>query len=264
MLCASTAAVAGPYPVGYAIDNGLGAGNARVLSETILAYLTVTLVTRGCTDYRVNIMTSVAMGIIYDLRKSLFDRLQSRSLVSYSRYSVGRVITRAINDVETLRDFLTWAVLAITRDLFTLVLIIFIMLGMDVRLAAWLFGRPLIFPSLGLSAFALVLDHRENRAAGDRGAFDRRCERTRRIQLPGARAKPCCAANAAFGGRVAHRSERGGLDLPDRGDHVGCPCHSRASVRDHAHRLARPAARPDKSGVGYGGRDRHVPGAPSG
>ena len=75
------------------------------------------------------------MGIIYDLRKSLFDHLQKLSLGFYSRYSVGRVITRLINDVETLRDFLTWAVLAITRDLFTLAMIIFIMLEMDVRLA---------------------------------------------------------------------------------------------------------------------------------
>jgi hypothetical protein len=30
--------------------------------------------------------------------------------------------------------------------------------------AAWLFGRPLIFPSLGPSAFALVFDENENRA----------------------------------------------------------------------------------------------------
>jgi len=29
--------------------------------------------------------------------------------------------------------------------------------------AAWVFGRPLIFPSLGPSAFALVLDEDENR-----------------------------------------------------------------------------------------------------
>jgi hypothetical protein len=31
-------------------------------------------------------------------------------------------------------------------------------------LAAWLFGRPLIFPSLGPSAFGMVLDEKENRA----------------------------------------------------------------------------------------------------
>jgi ATP-binding cassette, subfamily B, multidrug efflux pump len=135
MLLASAAAVAQPYLMGVAIDKGLSGGNLVVLRNTLLAFLGVTVVTWVCTLYRINIMTRVAMGIIYDLRKSLFTHLQKLSLSFYSRYSVGRVITRAINDVETLRDFLTWAVLAITRDIFTLALIIFIMLEMDVRLA---------------------------------------------------------------------------------------------------------------------------------
>ncbi len=135
MLAASAAAVAQPYLVGVVIDKGLGAGNQLVLRNTLLELLGVSIVTWTGTLFRINIMTAVAMGIIYDLRKSLFAHLQKLSLGFYSRYSVGRVITRAINDVETLRDFLTWAVLAITRDIFTLALIIFIMLKMDVRLA---------------------------------------------------------------------------------------------------------------------------------
>ncbi len=144
MLCASAASVAGPYLVGYAIDKGLpapvpqvqmGAGDAIILRNTLLVFLGMTVVQWVGTYYRVNIMARVAMGIIYDLRKSLFDHLQKLSLGFFSHYSVGRVITRAINDVETLLGFLTWAVLAITRDIFTLALIIFIMLEMDVRLA---------------------------------------------------------------------------------------------------------------------------------
>ena len=96
MLCASAASVAGPYLVGYAIDRGLTAGNALVLRYTVLAYLGVSIVTWVGTYYRVNIMTRVALGIIYDLRKSLFDHLQKLSLAFYSRYSVGRVITRVM------------------------------------------------------------------------------------------------------------------------------------------------------------------------
>ena len=159
MLCASAASVAGPYLVGYAIDKGLGAGDAFILRNTLLAFLGVTVIQWVCTYYRVNIMTAVAMGIIYDLRKSLFDHLQKLSLSFYSRYSVGRVITRAINDVETLRDFLTWAVLAITRDIFTLALIIFIMLEMDVRLAL------LTFTVLPVMVLITVLLRRASRAA---------------------------------------------------------------------------------------------------
>jgi ATP-binding cassette subfamily B multidrug efflux pump len=159
MLCASAASVAGPYLVGYAIDKGLGAGDGIILRNTLLVFLGMALIQWLGTYFRVNIMARVAMGIIYDLRKSLFGHLQSLSLGFYSRYSVGRVITRVINDVETLRDFLTWAVLAITRDIFTLAMIIFIMLEMDVRLAL------LTFIVLPVMAFITVLLRRASRLA---------------------------------------------------------------------------------------------------
>jgi ATP-binding cassette subfamily B multidrug efflux pump len=159
MLCASAAAVAGPYLVGYAIDKGLGAGNGMLLRNTLLVFLGVAVVQWVGTYFRVNIMARVAVGIIYDLRKSLFAHLQKLSLGFYSRYSVGRVITRVINDVETLRDFLTWAVLAITRDIFTLALIIFIMLEMNVRLAL------LTFIVLPIMVVLTILLRRAARAA---------------------------------------------------------------------------------------------------
>jgi ATP-binding cassette subfamily B protein/subfamily B ATP-binding cassette protein MsbA len=159
MLIASAAAVAGPYFVKIAIDSGLNAGNAVVLRYTILAYLVVSVVQWVGTYYRVNIMAWVGQSIIYDVRKKLFTHLQELSLGFYSRYSVGRVITRAINDVETLRDFLTWAVLAIARDVFTLALIILVMLDMNVRLAL------LTFSVLPIMVLITILFRRASRAA---------------------------------------------------------------------------------------------------
>ncbi len=41
------------------------------------------------------------------------------SLSFFSHYSVGRLIVRVINDVNVIRQFLMWAVLAIARDFFT-------------------------------------------------------------------------------------------------------------------------------------------------
>ncbi|MFA5872637.1 MAG: ABC transporter ATP-binding protein [Anaerolineales bacterium] len=159
MLIASAASVAGPYFVKIAIDSGLNAGNAVILRYTILAYLAVSVVQWVGTYYRVNIMAWVGQSIIYDLRKKLFTHLQELSLGFYSRYSVGRVITRAINDVETLRDFLTWAVLAIARDVFTLALIILVMLDMNVRLAL------LTFSVLPIMILITIFFRRASRAA---------------------------------------------------------------------------------------------------
>lgn len=150
MFCASAASVAGPYFVKIAIDSGLSLRNYDVLLYTVLAYLVVSVIQWVCTYYRVNIMAWVGQAVIYDLRTTLFNHLQQLSLGFFSRYSVGRVITRVINDVETLRDFLTWAILAITRDIFTLVLIIFVMLDMNMRLALLTFS---VLPFMALATF---------------------------------------------------------------------------------------------------------------
>ncbi|MHB8908391.1 MAG: ABC transporter ATP-binding protein [Syntrophales bacterium] len=159
MFSASAAAVAGPYFVAIAIDDGLAPKNPGVLLYTVLAYLAVSLIQWVCTYYRVNIMARVGQAVIYDLRTTLFDHLQRLSLGFFSHYSVGRVITRVINDVETLRDFLTWAVLAVTRDIFTLALIIAVMLDMNLRLAL------LTFSVLPVMALATILFRRFSRTA---------------------------------------------------------------------------------------------------
>ncbi|MCX6034966.1 MAG: ABC transporter ATP-binding protein, partial [Chloroflexi bacterium] len=122
-------------------------------------YLAVSVIQWVGTYYRVNIMAWVGQVIIYDVRKKLLSHLQELSLGFYSRYSVGRVITRAINYVETLRDFLSWAVMAIARDVFTLALIIFVMLDMDLRLAL------LTFSVLPIMVLITILFRRASRAA---------------------------------------------------------------------------------------------------
>ena len=159
MFSASAAAVAGPYFVKIAIDDGLTAKNSAVLLSTVLAYLAVSLVQWVCTYWRVNIMARVGQAVIYDLRTTLFNHLQRLSLGFFSHYSVGRIITRVINDVETLRDFLTWSVLAVTRNLFTLALIVVVMLDMNLRLAL------LTFSVLPVMAAATILFRRLSRRA---------------------------------------------------------------------------------------------------
>jgi ATP-binding cassette subfamily B protein/subfamily B ATP-binding cassette protein MsbA len=135
MLITSLAAVAGPYLVKVALDDGLRAGSLETLRTAALLYVVAALIHWGTIYLRVNLMARVGQSIIFDLRARLFEHLQKLSLSFYSRYSVGRVITRIINDVGVLREFLTWAVLAIARDLFTLVFIVIAMLAMNLRLS---------------------------------------------------------------------------------------------------------------------------------
>jgi ABC-type bacteriocin/lantibiotic exporter with double-glycine peptidase domain len=127
-------AVAGPYLVKIAIDDGLGTGSIAILRQTVIIYLVIAVIQWIATFIRVNLMAQVGQSIIYDLRSQLFTHLQDLSLSFYSHYSVGRVITRVINDVGVLREFITWALLAVARDLFALVGIVIVMLSMNLRL----------------------------------------------------------------------------------------------------------------------------------
>jgi ATP-binding cassette subfamily B multidrug efflux pump len=135
MLVSTVSSVIGPYLVKVAIDDGLMARNPVALRNAVLVYLVAAVVRWGFIYWRVKIMARVGQSVIYDLRKTLFAHLQKLSLGFYTRYSVGRVITRVINDVETLREFITWAVLAIARDLFALAGIVIAMLALNLKLS---------------------------------------------------------------------------------------------------------------------------------
>lgn len=159
MLFATLSAVIGPYLVKVAIDDGLVAGNLAVLRNTVLIYLGAAVLRWAFIYLRVNIMAQVGQSVIYDMRKQLFEHLQNLSLSFYSRYSVGRVITRVINDVETLREFITWAVLAIARDLFMIAGIVVAMLALNVKLSL------LTFITIPLMVFATYIYRRSARFA---------------------------------------------------------------------------------------------------
>jgi len=154
MLGTATASVLGPYFVKQAIDEGLAKNNLIALRNTAFAYLAVASAQWVLIYVRVNMMARVGQSIIYDLRRSLFEHLQALSLSFYARWSVGRILTRVINDVETLRDFITWAILAMARDLFVLVGIVFAMLKMDTKLSL------ITFSVLPLMILATILFRR--------------------------------------------------------------------------------------------------------
>ena len=134
MLIGSATTVAGPYLVKQALDEGLAKGSLPALSQAVLLYLGANLIQWAVIFLRVFIMARVSQSYIFDLRERLFAHLQRLSLSFFSRYSVGRVITRVINDVGVLREFITWAILAVARDLVVIVGIVGAMLLMDWRL----------------------------------------------------------------------------------------------------------------------------------
>lgn len=84
--------------------------------------------------------------IIYDIRRSLFSHLQRLSLSFFDRNPVGRLVTRATNDVEALNEMFTSVLVNLFKDFFILIGIILIMLQLNVKLALITFiTLPVIF-----------------------------------------------------------------------------------------------------------------------
>lgn len=127
--------VAAPYFVKVALDDGIAANDPQRLLQAVLLYVLVGIAQWCSIFFRFRIMSRVGQSIVYDLRAKLFEHLQALSLSFFNRFSVGRLITRVINDVNVIRDFLVWSILAIVRDLLVLIGILVIMLSMDVRLS---------------------------------------------------------------------------------------------------------------------------------
>ncbi|HEY5728833.1 MAG TPA: ABC transporter ATP-binding protein, partial [Anaerolineales bacterium] len=135
MIIVTAASVAGPYFVKLAIDDGIGKRDLSALGAIAITYFVVAGVQLVTNFFRVRIMSRVGQHVLYDVRTAMFDHLQKLSLSFYNRYSVGRVITRVINDVGTLREFVTWAVLAIVRNSLAIVGTLIAMVSLNFRLS---------------------------------------------------------------------------------------------------------------------------------
>ena len=146
MFFAMSAYIAGPYLIKVALDSGVAAGDVGALQHAVAFYLLASVAFWIGTFARVRLMAVTGQSIIYDLRRELFDHLQSLSLGFFSRYAVGRLISRVINDVGVLRELITWAVIAVFRDIFDIFGTTVAMLVLDWQLTLLsLLVLPLIF-----------------------------------------------------------------------------------------------------------------------
>jgi len=140
MIIVTASAVSWPYFVKLAIDDGITKNDPVALKKIALSFLAVSIVQLVTNFFRVRIMSRVGQHVLYDVRMAMFHHLQNLSLSFYNRYSVGRVITRVINDVGTLREFITWAVLAIVRNLLGIIGTFLAMLTLNLRLSLLTFA----------------------------------------------------------------------------------------------------------------------------
>lgn len=107
----------GPYITKIAIDRYVSAKDLHGLDLMALAYLGV--VVCGFIVLFIQTYTTEYIGqrAMHDLRLEIFTHLQKQDLAYFDRNAVGRLMTRTINDVETLNELFSTGVVGLMGDL---------------------------------------------------------------------------------------------------------------------------------------------------
>jgi ABC-type multidrug transport system fused ATPase/permease subunit len=99
-------------------------------------------------------------GIMQDIRLVLFGRMQSQAVGFFDRHPVGRLVTRATNDVENLNEMFKSVMVTLFKDFFLVTGILAVLLYLNWRLALvcftlipFIFGLTFWFSTMARDAF---------------------------------------------------------------------------------------------------------------
>ncbi len=130
-----------------AIDLAIPTGDQRLLLQLGLIG-GAALVASAVVEYGQAIATArVGQQVMSDLRRRIFDHFQRLGIPFFDGQPVGRLVTRATADVETLNELLSSGLVAVLGDLVTVVTVGVMMLMIDWQLALVTF---LVLPVLAI------------------------------------------------------------------------------------------------------------------
>lgn len=124
-----------PLILKYAFDVTIpNKSYSQLILLTVLLILTI-LLSVAMITIRAKIMARVGQGIIYDMRKDLFDHLQELPFSFYDSRPHGKILTRVIHYVNNVSDMLSNGVINFVLEIFNLIVIAIFMFAVDVKLS---------------------------------------------------------------------------------------------------------------------------------
>jgi ABC-type multidrug transport system fused ATPase/permease subunit len=127
--------------VGGAASTGVAMGSTRTLVIAALAIVGASI-GRGVFAYGQTYLAEwVSQRVAYDLRNAIYDHLQRLSYAYHDKAQTGQLMSRATQDVEAVRMFISLGVLRLLYFIILLFVILALMLYSDWRLAlvSWAF-----------------------------------------------------------------------------------------------------------------------------
>jgi ABC-type multidrug transport system fused ATPase/permease subunit len=121
-------------------------------------YLAVTVLTAIVGFVDPLVMSRTGQAAMRDLRRDVFAHIQRLHLGFFDTMPVGRLVTRATNDVENVAEMFSAGIVALVRDVFKMLGLAVALFYVDARLAAFTF---LVVPLLAVGAIVFRWKVRE-------------------------------------------------------------------------------------------------------
>ncbi len=150
---------AGPALIGQAIDTHIVRKDLDGLGQTMLILVGVYVIGLIAQSTQAYLMGSIGQKFVADLRTIIFDKVQTLSLAFFDRNTAGDLMSRLVNDIQTINQLIGPGLTQVIGSLFALTGIIVAMLFLSWQLALVSF---LIIP---IMVFATIFFARQSRAA---------------------------------------------------------------------------------------------------
>ncbi len=125
----------GPWLISQAIDQDIIHPNPGGLALHMLALFLVYLIGTFASRAQVYRVGAVGQKVLAGLRARLFDQFQHLPLGYFDRHPIGDLMSRVINDVDTINQLLSQGLTQLVGSLFSLIGILIAMLFLNVPLA---------------------------------------------------------------------------------------------------------------------------------
>ena len=128
-----------PYLIKIAVDDYLSLGRYDDFIFVIcfmLLNLVLTVIFMFLFSYYANLL---GQNVVYDIRIKLFKHILDFKMGYFDKSSVGRLVTRAVNDMETIASIFSQGLFMIVADLLQMLLVIFVMLFLSWKLSLTIF-----------------------------------------------------------------------------------------------------------------------------
>jgi len=128
-----------PYLIKIAVDDYLALGKYDEFIYLIcfmLLNLLLTVVFMFLFSFYANLL---GQNVVFDLRVKLFKHILNFKMGYFDKSSVGRLVTRAVNDMETIASIFSQGLFMIVADLLQMFLVIIIMLVISWKLSVSVF-----------------------------------------------------------------------------------------------------------------------------